>query len=303
MIALDTVLGGHFEFHFADGNGHQAGDWSYLAPDQIAELTDEVFHYVLTDNDGDTAGADITVSVTAPPVIDAHGLLVSDVPNSDDATVTGLVISDADADASNDPVTVAATVDHGTLTFDTLVPNVTLGGNGSSTPTAGGTINSLNDLFNAGFTYSPTGAPENDKITMTVTDAQGATDTLHFVFNVNDPQSGQVTLVGTTGKDFIFATGLDDNLTGNGSSDTFVFFAQDAGGDDHVTDFSLLDDFLQFDQALFQNQTVADLLSGASVNEENGSTVFTVDGGVATITVNNVSLADLVQQQDHVLIV
>jgi len=304
MIALDTVLGGHFEFYFAAGNGHQAGDWSYLAPDQIAQLTDEVFHYVLTDNDGDTAGADITVSVSAAnlaPAIDAHGLVATDVPDSDDSTVTGLVISDVDD--TGDPVALAVTVDSGTLTFGSLVQNVTLGGNGSSTPTAEGTVDALNDLFNAGFTYSPNGASGNDMITMTVTDAQGASDTLHFVFNIDNPLNTPIVLNGTTGKDFIFATGNDDTLTGNGSSDTFVFFAVDVGGNDHVADFSLLDDFLQFDQALFLGQTVADLLSGASVHEDNGSTVFTVDGGAATITVNNVSLADLVQHQDHVLIV
>jgi len=311
MFAVDTVLGGHLEFHFADSSGHQAGDWSYLQPDQVAQLTDEVFHYALIDNDGDTSGADITVSVSAAnfaPVIDAHNLVATSPLNSNDTTVTDIAVSDIDV--GNELLTLTAMIDNGTLTFlgNELDP---LAGNGTDSLSASGTLADINDAFTTGMVYSPTlndpndpnSLPDTDKIALTVTDNHGASDTVTFVFSVADQPNGTVILTGTTGKDYIYATGYNDTLTGNGDSDTFVFFAADIGGSSHVTDFSLFDDFLQFDQELFPGQTVADLLSGASVQDIGGSTVFTTDGGAATITVNNVSLTDLVQHQDHVLIV
>ncbi len=294
MIALDTALGGHFEFYFDAANGHQAGDWSYLQPDQVAQLTDEVFEYVLIDNDGDTASADITVSVSAAnfaPVIDAQGLVADDI-NSDDTLVTGLAVSDADD--NGDPVALAVTVDNGTLTFNSQVQNVVIDGNGGSTPTVTGTINALNDLFDAGFVYSAAGVPNNDKITITVTDAQGATDALSFVFNANNPANTPVTLVGTAGNDFIFATGNNDALTGNGNSDTFVFVAEDLGGDDHITDLSLIDDFLLFGQTVFAD---VNAVLAAAASDGQGNTIITA-GVNATITLDGVDNAQF-QNIDH----
>ncbi len=64
-ISLTTALGGAFTFYFAAQQGHAAGDWTYTPPEFLSGPENEVFHYTLTDNDGDNSGADITISVTA----------------------------------------------------------------------------------------------------------------------------------------------------------------------------------------------------------------------------------------------
>lgn len=294
MISLDTVLGGHFEFYFAAVDGHQAGDWSYLQPDQIAQLSDEIFHYVLMDNDGDTAGADIAISVSAAnlaPVFNAQSLVVADA-GTDETRVTGLAISDADD--SGGTATLDITVDKGILTF--AHPDVE--GDGASVLTVSGSLDFLNGLFgaDAGFVYSTSGASGNDKITMTVTDAQGGTDTLSFVFKIDNPLNTPLVLDGTAGNDIIFATGDDDTLTGNGGRDTFVFSAEGGGGNDVITDFGL-DDFLYFDAVLFNQPTVADLLNGPAVQDDiDGSAVFTTLSG-STIRVQGVSVDDFQHHQ------
>ncbi len=62
---ITTAIGGKLTFYFEDTNGHNAGDYSYLAPTNTAGT--ESIHYVVVDGDGDTAGADLTINVTVPP--------------------------------------------------------------------------------------------------------------------------------------------------------------------------------------------------------------------------------------------
>jgi VCBS repeat-containing protein len=300
MFAVDTALGGHFEFHFAADGIHAAGDWSYVQPDQVAQPSQDIFHYVLTNADGGQTGGDITIGVTADnyaPALDASHMVASDVPNTDDTVVTGLAVSDWDANA-NDTFTLSATADHGTLTFDNSIQNTEISGNGGSAPTVTATVDSLNALFNAGVTYAPEGSPGNDKVVMTVDDQHGGHDNLTFVFNVNEPQSGQVALQGTAGKDVIFATGADDTLTGNGNSDTFVF-AADAAGSHHITDFSLIDDFLQFHHSQFAN---IDAVLASAASDGAGDTVITDAAG--TVTLDGVDHAQFQMiDHSHILIV
>jgi Ca2+-binding RTX toxin-like protein len=72
-------------------------------------------------------------------------------------------------------------------------------------------------------TYDPGATtPATDKVTLTVTDSFGASDTVNFVFN----QAGSgpdITLQGTSGKDVIFATTSADVLTGGAGHDQFLF--------------------------------------------------------------------------------
>ena len=89
-------------------------------------------------------------------------------------------------------------------------------------PTGSGSLADLDTALNNGVTYNPgTTPPSTDKVTLTVTDDHGATDTVNFVFN--QAGEGAVTLTGTAGKDVIFGSGNGDTLTGNGGQDQFVF--------------------------------------------------------------------------------
>ena len=56
-------IGGHFIFHFANGGGSNAGDYSYQAPASVTSDQTETFHYVIADGDGDQIGADLSVTV------------------------------------------------------------------------------------------------------------------------------------------------------------------------------------------------------------------------------------------------
>jgi len=76
-LDVDTALGGHLTFHFADGTGFHAGDYAYTAPASVSGDQVESFHYVIEDGDGDQTGADLQVTVqdnpNAPPTLALHG--------------------------------------------------------------------------------------------------------------------------------------------------------------------------------------------------------------------------------------
>ena len=79
---------------------------------------------------------------------------------------------------------------------------------------------------------------------MTATDADGQSDTLNFVFQ----QTGWdgATLVGTAGKDIIFATEGNDMLAGGAGADQFVFapeYQYDLIADE-ITDFAVGEDHI-----------------------------------------------------------
>ena len=152
----------------------------------------------------------LDLTVHGGPVIETDKLVVTQ--NDDDhhtTTVTGLQINDSDAAASTETFTLSAT----TEASDSHVT--------PSTET--GSLSQLNSALDS-ITYDPgANRPATDMVTLTVTDQSGATDTVHFVFNEGDSDTGNVTLTGTIGNDVIFATGGSDTLTGNGGIDQFVF--------------------------------------------------------------------------------
>jgi Ca2+-binding RTX toxin-like protein len=155
---------------------------------------------------------------------------------------------------NGDAITVTESSDHTgittvqnvTLTDDDLVSNVVLtatAGSGSLSPSGTtDTVGSINAALASGLVYTPTNYQEatnlNDTVTVTATDLQGHSDSLHFVFQQSG--SGGATLVGTAGKDIIFSTGGDDMLTGLGGRDNFVF-APHGGTPSHdtITDFTV----------------------------------------------------------------
>ena len=64
-LDLATTLGGHLTFHFTSGVGFDAGDWHYQSPNNVPNNSVETFHYVIADGDGDQAGADLSITITA----------------------------------------------------------------------------------------------------------------------------------------------------------------------------------------------------------------------------------------------
>ena len=60
-----TPLLGHLTFHFTSGVGFDAGDWHYQSPNNVPNNSLETFHYVIADGDGDQAGADLSITITA----------------------------------------------------------------------------------------------------------------------------------------------------------------------------------------------------------------------------------------------
>ena len=60
---------------------------------------------------------------------------------------------------------------------------------------------------------------------------------MNFIFNQGN-STGDVTLVGTSGKDVIFTTGNNDTLTGGAGADQFVFKVSSNANSDTITDFT-----------------------------------------------------------------
>ena len=165
------------------------------------------------------------------PIIQTENLSVEDVAGTPyDATVLGLSISDVDAGAQG-PLTVTAQAQDGALKFNGAQ------GEPSQTLSFEGTLSEINTKLLSGITYVADNEPaETDKVTLTITDALGATDKVNFVFNVTGEED--IALFGTQEKDIIFGTGHNDELKGNGANDAFVFsFNEQQIGDDVIADF------------------------------------------------------------------
>ena len=159
-------------------------------------------------------------------------------------TVSGLYVSDTD---TSDTFTLSATT--GAAPVSTVTPS-------SAGP--GASLADVNTTLNNGIVYDPGPAgdqPQTDSVKFTVTDSSGATDTVNFIFNQGNG-TGDVTLIGTSGKDVIFTTGNNDILTGGAGADQFVFKVSSNTNSDTITDFT-------------QGQDHIDLRAFAPVNTDN----------------------------------
>jgi Ca2+-binding RTX toxin-like protein len=249
-----------------------AADMNGINPDQPALVAFYSFENTSSGTSGviDSSGNGHHGTLSGLTV--ASNIIANDIPQLVDRTLYGLSISDSgDPD---DEFTVTASALHGTVL-----------------PNAGtGTLTEVNRALAAGVTYTPDNTgPSNDTVTMTVTDSQGRSGIMHFIFNVTG--EGNVTLEGTAGKDTIFGTGFSDTLSGNGGANTFVF--GDFGGQDAITDFDVLKDGVYIDQASSGFTSVADMLANHTA-DVSGSAVITGAGG-ATIVFANVTTATLQQ--------
>ncbi|UVO39384.1 cadherin-like domain-containing protein [Bradyrhizobium arachidis] len=158
------------------------------------------------------------------PVIDASQFTLQ---NNADGTTTifGLHVSDTD------PV--------GSLNM--AMATTTSSGVGTVSPSTGsGTVSDLTTTLNNGVIYNPTAAPaQKEMITMTITDSDGGSDAVNFIFTPGSNNGGNgVTLQGTSGEDVIFATGGPDTLTGGAGADLFVITPNGSStAQDTITDF------------------------------------------------------------------
>jgi large repetitive protein len=227
---------------------------------------------IVSDNNG---GTDITWNHQAPVITTDH---LSVIQNGDGSTtVTGLQVLDSDPAASSETFAVTA-ITEGSGSGTSVTP---------STDT--GSLSVINGVFAAGVTYHPGATPPSaDEITVTVTDAFGATDAVNFIFN----QAGtgpNITLQGTTGKDVIFATGNADILTGGGGPDQFVFkpTASSSTVQHTVTDFVTALD--KIDVTQFSNITSSALPTEIQQGSDTLVTLDTHD----TLLLKNVIAANL----------
>ena len=92
LVNVATTLGGSFSFNFT------TGAWSYTPPADVAADTDETFHYVLVDGDGDKTGADLTITVedidTTPPTV-AVDIADANLNDGDNSSLVTFQFSEA----------------------------------------------------------------------------------------------------------------------------------------------------------------------------------------------------------------
>ncbi|PPQ15573.1 hypothetical protein CV770_30870 [Bradyrhizobium sp. AC87j1] len=221
----------------------------------------------------------IGTSVTTPaggPVINTERFYVEHINENNSDIIHDLVVDDADAGAATDDFTVTLSTAHPTLSSVHFYP-VT------------GSLDSINTGLETGVVYNPTGVPsdppasppDQDKITLTVTDnTTGQSDTVNFIFNEAGDNGQSALLEGTSGKDVIFATDTNDTLTGGGAKDQFVFapgLMYDGNGQP-VTDFShtITDFTVGLDKIdLRQFSDVSSTSNLAIAQQQNGDTLIT----------------------------
>ena len=215
-------------------------------------------------------------------MISTSGLTITQNGNGT-TTIAGLQVSDSDAAASGEAFTITATTDAASS------------GTSVSPSSGSGLLTAINTELATGITYNPgITPPSTDKVALSVTDGFGATDTVNFVFNLGSSPSTPVTLVGTSGKDVIFATGNSDTLTGSGGADQFVF--NHTTGAHTITDFSTINDHI--DLTALSSIVTAATLNAWLASNVNASTTNPADtlislGGSETITLHNVLAANV----------
>ncbi|QQO34910.1 VCBS domain-containing protein [Bradyrhizobium diazoefficiens] len=202
------------------------GTYSYAADAEAIDALpagnySDTFTVQTTDVHGAVGTATLTVGVTGAddaPVLNVDNISV--IQRDDEQIVVhGLKITDADAAAGE--------------TFTLHAATAAWGSNVSPSSGAGSLAN-INTKLGT-LTYNEgRGEPSTDKVTLTVADGHGATDTLNLIFNLREEgQENNVALTGTTGKDVFFGTVGRDQFVfaANSNRDTIVNFGP---GHDHI---------------------------------------------------------------------
>ncbi|SHK35502.1 FecR family protein [Bradyrhizobium lablabi] len=219
----------------------------------------------------------IALTVNDGPVIETDQFSIVSKENGT-TTISGLKVSDSDPAASSEIFKVTAT---------------TTGPGSTVTPeTNSDTLGQTNEDLAEGVIYDPGSTPPaTDKVTVTVADSFGATDTVNFIFNLaNPPQTTPVVLTGTAGKDVIFGTGYGDILTGGGGQDQFVFKPNSGTNvaQHQITDF--VDGLDKIDIRQFTNISAATL--PAAEHQQGNDTLIKLDSH-DTLLLKNTLIANL----------
>ncbi|WP_210240630.1 DUF5801 repeats-in-toxin domain-containing protein [Mesorhizobium sp. B2-1-4] len=198
-IEVSTSAGGKLTFYFADEGIHHAGDYDYTAPVNVNADKIETFHYVLVDGDGDTAGADLQVTVldipNAAPVITAPNggsdFTIS-VPENTTA-VTDINATDANGDALTYSIVNTPGTDSSKFTINPTTGVLAfVSAPNFEAPTDVGTNNSyiVNVQVSDGH-----GGTDTQQITVNVTNANDAPTGVADNFYTNTSNSGQGTTI------------------------------------------------------------------------------------------------------------
>lgn len=251
------------------------GSYSYVPNDaainalSAGNYTDS-FTVQTEDAHGATGAATLTVGVTGvddAPVFNVDNISVIQ-QDDEQIVVHGLKITDADAAAGEIFTLHATTADSGS--------NV-------SPSSRAGSLASINTTLGTVTYNEGRGEPSTDKVTLTVADGHGATDTLNLIFNLREEgQLGNVALTGTTGKDVFFGTVGPDQFVfaANSNHDTIVNFGS---GHDHI-DLSAV--VTTLDVSAWMSQHVA----ASSTN--SADTLITIDAA-DTILLKGVTASSL----------
>lgn len=219
--ATSTVTG-----HYGSLTISASGSYTYV-PDaaSINALPQgsysDAFTVQLRDVHGAVTTATYTVGVTGAddaPVLNIDNISVTQ-QDDEKIVVHGLKITDADAAAGE--------------TF-TLHASTAASGSNVSPSSGSGSLASINAMLGTVTYNEGSGEPATDKVTLTVADGHGATDTLNLIFNLREEgQPGNVALTGTTGKDVFFGTVGHDQFVfaANSNHDTIVNFTS---GEDRI---------------------------------------------------------------------
>jgi VCBS repeat-containing protein len=211
------ILANLFTLNATDGTiSYDRAAFDYLAGGQTVTAT---FNFDAASGP-DTQHKSMTITVNG--VNDAPDISLDNIILTPHAhgvtTVSGLSVSDVDDGGSGQFTLATKNVDHGTV-----APS------GQS-----GTLSAINATLQTGLTYTPTDNSPIGHGTLTVTDSDGASDAVNFVFR----QSGSslLNLVGNANQ--------TDVLIGGTGADHFVFSAN--SGHDAVFNFTTGTDKIEF---------------------------------------------------------
>ncbi|MCW2339436.1 VCBS repeat-containing protein [Bradyrhizobium japonicum] len=230
-----------------------------------------------------TIGTSVTPAIG--PVINTESFHVEHIRENSNDIITDLVVTDTDSGAATDIFTVTVSTSHPDTSSVSVYPTT-------------GSLEQINTGLaeGAGITYDPTGAsteqypqpPATDKITVTVADSTGHSDTVNFIF-VESANSQGIRLEGTDGKDVIFATESSDTLIGGGAKDQFVF----APTSSQSTVQHSVDDFeVGLDKIDLRQFGNISSLDDVNIAPQSGDALITLDNH-ETILLKNVIAANL----------
>ena len=201
-IIVPTALGGVFTFYFATANGHNAGDWTYVAPKSAVGNTAEAesFVYTLIDNDGDTSSAAIHIDIHVSPTVSNLQITEGSISfNIADPDSTSFTLTSPFAAAFGNPAL------H--LAGNSITPVAQASAISGTLQVTDGNTNAVNLI---GLYLGTNG--DNTGVTAALDSSPNAM----YGFGGND------NLTGGGGADFIFGGAGNDTITGGAGADTMT---------------------------------------------------------------------------------